>query len=218
MVWGQLASARYSGRVFLCTFAESVTQPPDLVGEEAQMLGRLEPSVPIGTGFVLTAQSEEQFYLTNNLPEQLRQIFAGINPRRLDEDALEDACKRAQKLVTESFLLEDFISQAYLALKNLKLEQTVLHVRRPFSRVLEVGEGRRGALLALKRLWTRDWDFERALERLDLTGSVGLEARAAYLFAGSGGAEDANASGLASKALGRTVRAVSSTGKIVGIE
>ncbi len=181
------------------------------------MIGKLEARGLTGTGFVFTAQSEEQFYLTTNLPEQLRQIFAGINPRRLDEDALEDACTRAQKLVTESFMLEDFIGQAYLALKNLKLESTVLHVRRPFSQTLEVGEGRRGALLALKRLWARDWDFDGVFERLDLTGSVGLEARAAYLFAGSGGVEDANISGIASKVIGRTVRAVSSNGKIIGI-
>lgn len=204
--------------MLLCTFSESVSQPLDLVSEEARLLGRLNQDLPIGAGFVFTAQSEEQFYVTNNLPEQLRQIFSGINPRRLDEDALEDACERAQKLVGESFMLEDFIAQAYLALKNLKLENAVLHVRRPFSRALELGEGRRGALLALKRLWATDWAFEPSLERLDLTGSVGLEARAAYLFAGPGTSEDANASGLASKALGRTVRAISSEGKIVGLE
>ncbi len=204
--------------MFLCSFAESVSQPPNLVGEEAQLIGRLEAKGLTGAGFVFTAQSEEQFYLTTNLPEQLRQIFKHINPRRLDEDALEDACKRAQKLVIESFMLEDFISQAYLALKNLKLENTVLHVRRPFSQSLEMGEARRGAVLALKRLWARDWDFDGVLERLDLTGSVGLEAQAAYLFAGSGGVEDANASSIASKVLGRTVRAVSSEGKIIGLE
>jgi hypothetical protein len=203
--------------VFLCSFAESVSQAPDLVGEEAQLLGRLEVKGLTGAGFVFTAQSEEQFYLTTNLPEQLRQIFAGINPRRLDEDALEDACKRAQRLVTESFMLEDFISQAYLALKNLKLENTVLHVRRPFSQTIESGDGRRGALLALKRLWARDWDFDSTLERLDLTGSVGLEAQAAYLLAGSGGVEDANSSSIASKVLGRTARAVSNEKKIVGL-
>lgn len=169
--------------MFLCSFPESLSQPADLVGEEAQTLGRLDKVAP---GFVFTTRAEEQFYLTNNLPEQLRQIFAGINPRRLDEDALEDACTRAQKLLLESFMLEDFIGQAYLALKNLRLENTVLHVRRPFSTVLEIGDGRRGALLALKRVWARDWDFERVLERLDLTGSVGIEARPAYLFAGTG--------------------------------
>jgi phosphoenolpyruvate synthase/pyruvate phosphate dikinase len=169
--------------VFLCSFPESLTQPIELVGEEAQTIGR---TASIGSGFVFTSSSEEQFYLTNNLPEQLRQIFASINPRRLDEDALEDACTRGQKLVMESFMLEDFIGQAYLALKNLGLENTVLHVRRPLSTILELGDGRRGALLALKRVWAGDWSFERTLERLDLTGSVGLEARPAYLFAGTG--------------------------------
>ncbi len=169
--------------MFLCSFPESLSQPLDLVGQEAQTLGRSKNAI---AGFVFTSRAEEQFYLTNNLPEQLRQIFAGINPRRLDEDALEDACTRAQKLVAESFMLEDFISQAYLALKNLKLENTVLHVRRPLSTVQELGDGRRGALLALKRVWTGDWRFERALERLDLTGSIGLEAQPAYLFTGTG--------------------------------
>lgn len=213
----QYGLPRYSDAVFLCAFPESVRLPAELIGTEAPQLGRLEPAL-LARGFVFTSRAEEAFYLSNNLPEQLRAIFKGINPRRLDEDALEHACTQAARLVTESYMLEDFISQAYLALHNTNLENTVLHVRRERSSVREGGDGRRGAILALKRLWARDWAFEAVLNRLDATGSVGLEERPALVFTGSGGNPDANLSSLASRSLGVTVRAVADGGKIVGLE
>ena len=207
--------------MFLCAFSESVSLPTELVGTEARQLGRLDPTL-LATGFVFTARAEEAFYLSNNLPEQLRLIFAGLNPRRLDEDALENACQRASRLIVESYMLEDFIAQAYLALRNTGLENASLHVRRERSKTLEntleSGDGRRGAILALKRLWARDWSFDAVLERLDTTGSVALEERPALVFAGHGGTPDPNLSGVASRALGVSVRALADGGKIVGLE
>lgn len=161
----------------LCSFEEALKMSVQLVGNEAQKLAASQP-----VGFVFTARAEEQFYLTNNLPEQLRHIFAGINPRRLDEDLLELQTKRALKLVLDSYLLEDFISQGYTAIKNAKIEGKVL-LRRPNSKKLELADNNRGALIALKRVWSHDWEFESVLKRLDAAGKVGIDARATYILA-----------------------------------
>jgi hypothetical protein len=200
----------------LCSFPESTSLAQTLVGLEAQHLGRLEPNL-IAPGFVWFTHGEEQFYLSNNLPEQLREIFKAFNPRRLDEDALEVACDRAQKMVRESYVLEDFVALFYTALKNVGVEGT-LHVRREFSGQLETGQDRRGALLALKRVWAQDWAFEAVLERLDTSGQIGVDARPSLLFAGPGGVVDAERSSQVSKLLGRKVQARVWDGQIVGLE
>jgi hypothetical protein len=214
----------------LCSFPESIHLSSRLVGPEAQQLGRLEPSV-VAPGFVWLTHCEEQFYLSNNLPEQLRTVFKPFNPRRLDEDALEVACDRAQKLVRESYLLEDFVAQSYTALKNVGIEGT-LHVRREYclweyprrefsgdqSNQLETGQDHRGALLALKRVWGQDWAFEAVLERLDASGQIGVDARPSLIFAGPGGAMDAERSSQVSKTLGQNVQARVWNGRVVGLE
>jgi hypothetical protein len=200
----------------LCSFPESTKLAKHLVGLEAQHLGRLEPTM-VGPGFVWLTHCEEQFYLSNNLPEQLREVFKTLNPRRLDEDALEVASARAQKMVRESYLLEDFLAQTYTALKNVGIEGG-LHVRRECSNDRETGQDRRGALLALKRIWARDWAFEAVLERLDASGKVGVDARPSLIFAGPGGITDLAISGQVSKVLGRTVQARVWNGRVVGLE
>jgi hypothetical protein len=200
----------------LCSFAESINLSGRLVGLEAQSLGRLEPHL-IAPGFVWFTHCEEQFYLSNNLPEQLRTVFKAFNPRRLDEDALEVACERAQKMVRESYLFEDFVAQSYTALKNVGIEGG-LHVRRECCNDLETGQDRRGALLALKRVWARDWAFEAVLERLDTSGSIGVDARPSLIFAGPGGTVNAEGSGRVSTLLGRNVQARVWDGRVVGLE
>ncbi len=200
----------------LCSFPESINLSSTLVGLEAQQLGRLEPTM-VAPGFVWLTPGEEQFYLSNNLPEQLREVFKAFNPRRLDEDALEVACDRAQKMVRESYLLEDFVGQSYTALKNVGIVGG-LHVRREFSSQLETGQDRRGALLALKRVWAQDWAFEAVLERLDAFGNIGVDARPCLIFAGPGGAVDAERSSHVSKTLGQKVQARVWDGHVVGLE
>ena len=161
----------------LCSFQEAIHMPVQLVGTEVKKLAASN-----ALGFVFTARAEEQFYLTNNLPEQLGSIFAGINPRRLDEDLLELQSKKALKLLLDSYLLEDFISQSYLAIKNSKLDSQMV-LRRPDSKMLEAAGDRRAALIALKRVWSHDWAFEALVKRLDAKGKVGIDARATYIFA-----------------------------------
>ncbi len=152
--------------------------PVQLIGTEAKKLAASNT-----VGFVFTSRAEEQFYLTNNLPEQLGAIFAGINPRRLDEDLLELQSKKAVKLVLDSYLLEDFIAQSYLAMKNAKLEGGQMILRRPESKLLEGANDKRGALIALKRVWSHDWAFDALVKRLDAKGKIGIDARATYILA-----------------------------------
>jgi hypothetical protein len=160
--------------MLLCSFSEALRLSADQVGPEVKTL--------VGqTGFVFTARAEEQFYVSNNLPENMLEIFKPINPRRLDEDLLETCCKRAQRKLIESSLLEDFIAQAYTAFENAKLPEA-LELRRPQSKTLESAMGRRDMLLALKRVWASDWSFDAVLQRLDKTARVGLEARAVYVL------------------------------------
>ena len=158
----------------LCSFEEAIHLPAALVGTEARALAKAR-------GFVFTSLGEEQFYLSNNLPEQLRELFKQLNPRRLDEDLLEVLCKTAQKKVLDAILLEDFVAMAYTAFKNVGLEGQ-FHLRRPLAKHLEPAANRREMLLALKRIWARDWDFEAVLERLDEAGKFGLDARAVYVI------------------------------------
>jgi hypothetical protein len=162
----------------LCSFQEATQMSVQLVGAEAKTLAASNT-----VGFVFTARAEEQFYLTNNLPEQLGAIFTGINPRRLDEDLLELQSKKAVKLVLDSYLLEDFIAQSYLAIKNAKLEGGQMILRRPESKLLEGANDKRGALIALKRIWSHDWAFDALVKRLDAKGKVGIDARATYILA-----------------------------------
>jgi hypothetical protein len=160
--------------MLLCSFEEALRLPPDQVGLEAKTL--------VGqVGFVFTARAEEQFYVSNNLPENLKAIFKPINPRRLDEDLLEVCCQRAQRQLIESSLLEDFIAQAYTAYGNAKLPEALV-LRRPGAKATESARGRRDMLLGLKRVWAKDWAFDAVLERLDKTTRVGLEARAVYVL------------------------------------
>jgi hypothetical protein len=161
--------------MLLCTFAEALRLPEQAVGQEIKVLQNQ-------IGFVLTARSEEQFYISNNLPENLRQLFLPINPRRLDEDLLFLLCSRAQKYLLEATLLEDFIGQVYTAFDNSRFTRT-LALRRPNQKDLEPVKNKRDVLLGLKRLWAKDWAFEAVLHRLDHNGKIGLEARAAYLLA-----------------------------------
>jgi hypothetical protein len=159
----------------LYSFPEAVQLPHALVGGEVSKLTTTK-------GFVFTSLAEEQFYLSNNLPEQLRDLFKPLNLRRLDEDLLEVLSKKAHRLVLDAILLEDFVAMAYTAFRNVAFEGG-FHLRRPGGTHLEQGRDRREMLLALKRLWAFDWTFDEVLARVDETGAVGLDARAAYVIA-----------------------------------
>jgi phosphoenolpyruvate synthase/pyruvate phosphate dikinase len=160
--------------MLLCSFTESQKLPISQVGTESKnLMGR--------TGFIITARAEEQFYVSNNLPENLRETFKPINPRRLDEDLLEILCSKASKQVLEATMLEDFIGQVYTAFDNSHFSSRLV-LRREAENYIENANSKREVLLAIKRLWARDWQFEAVLKRLDTTGKIGLDARVVYLL------------------------------------
>ena len=173
------------------TFEEAARLDPAQVGREAARLGAHTDLV--APGFVLNAAFEENFYLTNNLPEQLRAVFAPVNPRRVDEDALEVLAERAERLVRASYLLDDSVQLFYRALSNAGLLGAEVHVRRDGETRAEVAWATppgQDVLVALKRLWAADWTFDAVLERLDTAGTIALEARPTLVFAGRSGRGD----------------------------
>ncbi len=177
------------GRMF--TFREAATLTPAQVGQETVLLARFAHLLP--DAFVLESAFEEGFYRRANLPEQLGKLFAPINPRRIDEDILEDLCQRASALVRTSALMDDSVQLLLLAVKNAGLAQGEFHLRRPAQRRSEGGQARppgNEVLFALKRLWADDWTFDAVLSRLDAAGSIALEARPVLIFAGPPGQPD----------------------------
>ena len=163
---------------------------PTRVGYEA---ARLAGAADLAPGLVLDAEFEETFYRTGNLPEQLRTLFAPINPRRVDEDLLEVLCARAQALLRGTALLDDAVQQFYRGLVGAGVLGGPIHLRRDGERLSETALATppgTPVLFALKKLWARDWSFETVLARLDDQGGVALEARPVLLFAGGPGRAD----------------------------
>lgn len=171
------------------SFAEATTRPAGEVGSETVRLA----AAGVG-GLVVPASFEESFYRHGNLPEQLRRVFAGINPARIDEDALEGLTDRAGALIRTTYLMDDAVQVFYRALNAAGLSRGEVHARRPsevWAQGTSVTPPGAQALQAVKRVWARDWAFESVLERLDSAGSVALEARPTLLLAGPPGVPDA---------------------------
>lgn len=164
--------------------------------------------VRVAPSRVVLADAEETFYRLNNLPAQLRGLFADLDLSDPDEDDVEESAPEAQRLLRAHFLLDEFVDLFYAALEGLPAR---LRVRRSDDlggagtggRVVNRG---RPALLALKETWADDWTFGALWARLRATGSVALPARPVLITAAqlgdAGDAEAAHASAL----LGRPVR------------
>lgn len=132
--------------------------------------------MPLGV-VVLPSAIEESFYRLNNLPRRLARLYQGLDPYDPDEDILEEAEGAAMQLVTESYLLDDVIDAIYASLTGMN---GPLVVRRPGSHG-EAVTGARAALLAVKRAYRDDWGARAVLERLALSGRLGVEARPVLL-------------------------------------
>ena len=179
------------------TLPEALVLPENRVGAETRALAEHaagEPAVRVPAALIVPPDFEEDFYRSNNLPAQLAELFRGIRPSRIDEDALEPLCERAQTLLRGCALLDDSVQHFYRALNRAGLGSGPLHLRRPGTRHAEVAQVRppgAEALFALKRLWAHDWSFGSVLARLDEEGGVGLEARPTVLLRGEPGQPDA---------------------------
>lgn len=195
----------------MLTFAEALDRPAAEVGAETHRLA--EHFVP---GMLIPASFEEAYYRNYNLPEQLRLLFRGVNPYRVNEDELEELCQQAQALVRTSVLVDDAVQVLYRALGNAALNTGDVHARRPGELVTEtalrVTPPGTAVLHAIKRLWAHDWSFDEVLRRIDDTGGVGLDARPTLLLAGPAGVQDDTQA----RALGVGAALVNSTG-LVGL-
>lgn len=172
----------------MLTFAEAARRAEAEVGAETHRLAAYGV-----TGMLIPATFEEGYYRQANLPEQLRRLFAPVNPHRIDEDALEPLIVQAQALVRTSALLDDAVQIFYRALGNAGLSHGEMHARRPGvtrAQAATVTPPGTAALHAVKRLWADDWSFDAVLARLDDTGSIALDARPTLLLAGPPGTPD----------------------------
>ena len=167
----------------MLSLSEAARRPVGEVGEETAQLAAAG-----GRGLVLLPRFEEEYYLGVNLPEQLGRLFAPLNPRRVDEDLLEDLCASAQALVRTSALSDDAVQLFYRALAREGLNEGAATVRRPGETQAERAAPLRppgtAALHALKRLWASDWAFGAVLARLDESGGIGLDARPTLVLPG----------------------------------
>lgn len=115
---------------------------------------------------------EEQFYRLNNLPAQLAELFASVDPKDPDEDDVEDAAPEALTLLKSHYLLDETIDLFYSVLAG---QPGRVQVRRCGSSGYSATRGR-PALMKVKQLWTDDWTFKAVMARLTATQLLGLEA------------------------------------------
>jgi hypothetical protein len=180
---------------------ESLVNPSDLYGE-LKLLKTLEQvGFTVAPLLVIPAALEEHFYRLNNLPAQLAKLFSTINPKRPDEDDLEDIAPQAQHLIKKHFFLDEIIDMIYSSLQPMPQRVTV---RRPDEGGMEVLNGR-PTLMAIKDLWAKDWEFETLLERIEKHSSIAITERP-IIIQGTGGTIAEALSKQASQILGQTLQ------------
>lgn len=118
--------------------------------------------LPVAQVVVVPAAAEEEFYRLNNLSLRLEALFRAVDVDDPDDDDIEDIAPAAQRLVSNHYLLDEFIDAFYESTSFLPEE---LRVRRPGSVGVESRRGR-PSLLALKRAWCEEWTFASLWRRL----------------------------------------------------
>lgn len=120
---------------------------------------------------VVPSQFEEALYRLNNLPAQLRRIYAELDPADPDEDILEEFEEEAVNLVQGAVLLEEAVDAFYDAVAQFAFP---LIVRFAGTNTVRSARDRRHALLSIKGLYASAWTFERLEERLLRTHSLAI--------------------------------------------
>jgi hypothetical protein len=151
---------------------------------------------------IVPGRAEEWFYELNNLPAQLSVLFAGVDLQNPDEDDIEELAPQAEALLTQHYLLDEFIDLFYARTATLPPQ---LRLRRPSG-----GAGRtvmrgRPALLALKQLWADEWRFDVLMQRLEQEHTIALHARPVLVQPGGLGPAEASLNAQASDILNRGV-------------
>ncbi len=137
-------------------------------GTELTWLRRAESlGVPIAPMVVVAAQVEAAYYHLNQLGPRIDAHFAHVEPSDPDEDDLEELAPDVVDWVLGHALLDEVVEAFYEALVGLPARVTV---RRSGAPGIEALRGR-PALLAVKRVWSRDWSFEALTARLAAGGT-----------------------------------------------
>jgi hypothetical protein len=154
--------------------------PQTWFGSEMLSLKRLQQQgLPLAPISIIPAAIEEHFYRLNNLPRQLAELFAALDPGNPDEDDIEDLAPAAAKLLKMHYLLDEVIDIFYEAIHDLGAS---LSVRRSGEAGYECSQGR-PALMALRNLWLDDWSYEAIMKRLEQTQSIGPQPRPVLVHA-----------------------------------
>lgn len=151
-----------------------------------------DPELVLAPFRIVPPEAEERFYKLNNLPAQLRDLFAEVDPEDPDEDDIEELSPDAQKLISSHYLLDEFIDVFYDGIAALPGQ---VRVRHPFGTGYDpegdaVVRGR-PALIALKRLWASAWEFEVLMDRLEHHHTIALDPHPVIITAA--GLDDAPA-------------------------
>ncbi len=196
--------------------------PPELVSqhvEVADLAALAAAGLPVASVVVVPSAVEERFYRLNNLPALLNKLFTAVSPTDPDEDDVEEACPAAEALVRQHYMLDETVDDFYQATADLP---SSVRVRRPLHDGTVAVRGR-PALMALKRLYQRDWSYDAVWERLQRGHGIALEARPVLLHSAeeASGLEGAAAEALTERAaelLGTTCRLrLAAEGTIVGV-
>jgi hypothetical protein len=129
---------------------------------EIERLRRLAThGIAIAPMAVVPARVEGDFYRWNHLRARVDDLFGGVDPQDPDEDDLDDLAPIAAAWVQGHALLDEVIDDLYAVLGALPERLTV---RRPDAEGVVARRGR-PALLAVKRVWTEEWEPQRLAER-----------------------------------------------------
>ena len=159
---------------------EQISSEEPALSSELIKLKRLEEqSLPIAPISVVSPAIEEHFYRLNNLPGQLANVFAQVDPSDPDEDDIEELAPKARRLLKMHYLLDEVIDLFYEAIRDLGAS---LRVRRPGQAGYECSQGR-PALMALRNLWLDDWSYDAIMQRLKQSQTIGLEPRPVLIHA-----------------------------------
>ena len=169
---------------------------------------RLErEGLPVVATLVLSGL-EAEFYQLSNLAEQIKALFSGVFGVRIDENKLEAACRRAQKLVRENYLLPERADELVRT-----LGRGAWSVRYAAEEEAYYGKTPQETLFALKHLWASRWKVEALLGRMPTLAPPELPTLVQQT--GEEPVQDADASSAASKALGVSVDVWTCGGVIV---
>ena len=163
--------------------------------------------MPVARIVVVPGEAEAEFYRLNNLGDLLLEHFRGVKLSFPDDEDVEDLAPGAESLVNGHYLLDEFIDRFYDAATGMPEE---LRVRRPGSDGVSAS-GRRAALLAVKRSWSRVWSFEPLWQRLERNEGLIPPPRPLLLHAAPLEPLPAELSSDASALLGRPLRVLGAT-------